>query len=263
MQSKPIGIFDSGIGGLSVLKQIQQLLPNENLIYIADSAYAPYGNKPLAFIQQRCHDLTQFLIQQNARAIVVACNTATAAAIETLRQQFPLPIIAMEPGVKPAIAATQSGIVGVLATENTLSSEQFTHLLHRYAKDVKVISQACPGLVEQIEAGEFATVKTRQLIKQFTQPLLSAGADTLVLGCTHYPLIHQQIREIIGPQISLIETGQAVAQQLKHQLQEQQQLSASKKTTTNQYWSSGDTQHISKVISRILMTTVQVQLFSK
>ena len=199
MQSnhRPIGIFDSGVGGLSVLKEIQRLMPHENLIYIADSAFAPYGNKPLEFIQQRCLDLTQCLIDQDVKAIVVACNTATATAISNLRIQFTLPIIAMEPGVKPAITATKTGIVGVLATENTLSSDQFTHLLHRYAKNVKVICQPCPGLVEQIEAGELESETTRQLIKQFATPLLSAGADTIVLGCTHYPLIRKDRKSVV------------------------------------------------------------------
>lgn len=254
MQSRhqPIGIFDSGIGGLSVLKEIQQLLPNEELIYIADSAFAPYGNKPLKFIQQRCHDLTQFLLGQNVKAIVVACNTATAVAVGALRQQFTIPVIAMEPGVKPAIAATRTGVVGVLATENTLSSEQFTRLLHRYAEKVTVISQPCPGLVEHIETGEFDSPKTRQLIQQFTAPLLSAGADTIVLGCTHYPLIRQQITDILGLSITIVETGQAVAQQVAHIMTEQQISSHSRDKGTISCWTSGETAQIQALVSAVL-----------
>ncbi len=258
--TQPIGIFDSGIGGLSVLREIRELLPNEDLIYIADSAFAPYGNKPLEFIRQRCHDLSQFLLGQNAKAIVIACNTATAAAATTLRQQFSIPIIAMEPGVKPAIAATLTGVVGVLATENTLTSQQFTSLLHRYAANVKVVSQPCPGLVEQIEAGEFTSEQTRRLIEQFTAPLLAAGSDTIVLGCTHYPLIRPQIVEVVGADISIIETGRAVAQQLKNKLQEQQLLAAPLSAGTVRYLTSGNNDHIAAIISRVLAETVSVQV---
>lgn len=257
--SQPIGIFDSGVGGLSVLNEIHRSLPHENLIYIADSAFTPYGNKPLEFVQQRCHDLTQFLLEQGVKTVVVACNTATAAAVGALRRQFSVPIIAMEPGVRPAIAATRTGVVGVMATENTLASQQFTSLLHRYAENVQVISQPCPGLVEQIETGEFDSDKTYQLIRQFTDPLLSAGADTIVLGCTHYPLVRKQIVEIIGPNISIIETGQAVAQQLNRKLLERQLLSGSTEYASIKFWTSGDGQHIGKVVSAIQTCPVEVK----
>ena len=252
MQNNPIGIFDSGVGGLSVVKEIQGLLPWENLLYIADSAYAPYGNKPLEFIQQRSHELTRFLIAQQAKAIVVACNTATAAAVAQLRDSFSIPIIAMEPGVKPAIAATKTGVVGVLATENTLTSEQFASLLHRYASEVEVISQPCPGLVEQIEAGEFDGDITQELIRRYTAPLLAAGADTIVLGCTHYPLIKAQIEGVVGQAISIIETGPAVAQQLKNKLNEQGTPTQAGAPGTINLWTSGDSSHIADVVGRIL-----------
>ena len=259
MQSRhPIGIFDSGIGGLSVLKEIQQLLPHEDLIYIADSAHAPYGNKPHEFIQQRCETLCRFLLGQQARAIVIACNTATAVAVAKLREQFALPIIAMEPGVKPAIAATKTGVVGVLATQNTLASEQFTKLLHRYAANVKVISQPCPGLVEQIETGDFDSTRTQGLIEQYARPLLDAGADTIVLGCTHYPLIRAQISRVIGPGTAIIETGQAVAQQLKRKLDEQALLTAAGDKGAVSFWTSGDTRHIADVVSKLMGDTVSV-----
>ena len=255
---QPIGIFDSGIGGLSVLKEIQQLLPNEDLIYIADSAHAPYGNKPHEFIQQRCETLCRFLIEQQARAIVIACNTATAVAVAKLREQFALPIIAMEPGVKPAIAATKTGVVGVLATQNTLASEQFAKLLHRYAANVKVVSQPCPGLVEQIENGEFDSARTQGLIEEYARPLLDAGADTIVLGCTHYPLILEQIIRITGPDIAIIETGQAVALQLKRKLEEQTLLGIANDSGRVSFWTSGDTRHIAAVVSRLMGNKVSV-----
>ena len=259
MNNNPIGIFDSGIGGLSVVQEIQALLPDERIIYIADSAYAPYGNKPHSFIQQRCETLSHFLVGQQAKAIVIACNTATAVAVTTLRQQFEIPIIAMEPGVKPAIAATKSGIVGVLATENTLASEQFTRLVHRYAESVRVISQPCPGLVEQIETGEFNSDMTRGLITQYTAPLLAGGADTIVLGCTHYPLIRQQITQAVGAQVTVIDTGQAVAQQLKRKLVEQQLLGDETQQGVNEYWTSADARHIGKLLCTLLACATTVR----
>lgn len=255
----PIGIFDSGVGGLSVLQKIQHLLPHEDLLYIADSAFAPYGNKPLELVLQRCYSLTRFLVEQGVKAVVVACNTATAAAIGELRQQFVLPVIGMEPGVKPAIEATKSGTVGVLATENTLLSKQFTILLHRYANDIEVVSQSCPGLVEQVEAGEFDSPVTRQLIRQYVEPLLDAKADTIVLGCTHYPLLVKQIAEITGPGINIIETGQAVARQLSHRLTESQLHSTANKTGTVHYLTSGDVHNIGSVISTIMGQAINIE----
>lgn len=250
--TQPIGIFDSGIGGLSVLKEIQKLLPNEDLIYIADSAHAPYGNKPHDFILQRCDELTRLLIEQHAKAVVIACNTATAVSVTKLRERYGLPIIAMEPGVKPAIQATRVNIVGVMATQNTLASEQFTRLLHHHAENVEVICQPCPGLVEQIESGEFDSDKTRCLVEEFTRPLLAAGADTIVLGCTHYPLIKTLIREVVGGQINIIETGPAVAQQLQRQLEASSLLSDSAGTGTIQLWTSGSVEPTEKLIVKIL-----------
>lgn len=258
MQNHPVGIFDSGVGGLSVAREIRRLLPRESLLYIADSIHAPYGNKPLAFIRQRSHDLSRFLIEQGAKAIVVACNTATAAAVAQLREAFPIPIIAMEPGVKPAIAATRSGKVGVLATENTLTSEQFADLLHRYAREVEVISQPCPGLVEQIEVGEFDSETTRQLIQRYTAPLLRGGADTIVLGCTHYPLVRFQIEAVVGPEIAIIDTGLAVAQQLLRVLDEQNLLTDTDQAATIKYWTSGESAYLKNMVYQIFQQDTAV-----
>ncbi|MDH5446701.1 MAG: glutamate racemase [Gammaproteobacteria bacterium] len=248
MSKHPVGIFDSGIGGLSVLKEIQTILPYEDVVYVADSTYAPYGNKSHKFILQRCEQLTQFLIEQHARAIVIACNTATAVAVSYLRQKFEIPIIAMEPGVKPAIAATHSGVVGVLATENTLASEQFTKLVHRFAENVEVICQPCPGLVEQIETGKYDDAMTYQLIEKYTQPLLSAGTDTIVLGCTHYPLIREQIKQVVGDKIHIIETGSAVALQLERVLQNDVDPQDHHSCGTITAWSSGETAHLKETL---------------
>ncbi len=214
-----IGVFDSGVGGLSVLHHIRQTLPDEDLIYIADSAHVPYGDKSPEYISARSHTLTRFLIEQGAEAIVIACNTATAAAIAGLRNSFDLPILGMEPAVKPAVAATRSGVVGVLATVGTLESARFAALLEKYAGKVEIVTRGCPGLVEQVELGELNSAKTRDLVERYTTPLLTRGADTLILGCTHYPFLAPLIRKVAGEDITLIDTGAAVARHLQHRLQ--------------------------------------------
>lgn len=227
--NQPIGVMDSGVGGISVLKHIKALLPNESLYYAADSFYAPYGNKTAEEIQARCVKVATFLIEKNVKALVVACNTATAAAIDHLRATFSLPIIGMEPAVKPAAAATKTGVIGILATTGTLKSAQFAALLESYGRDVNVVTQACIGLVECIERGELSNASTYALVKSYCKPLLDAGADTIVLGCTHYPFIKPLIEEFLiearCPQaITLIDTGEAVAKQLQRRLEAQQLL---------------------------------------
>lgn len=221
-----IGVFDSGVGGISVLKHIHALLPNESLIYAADSQYAPYGNKSLEDIRARCFAMADFLITHQVKAIVVACNTATAAAINAMRERYSIPIIGMEPAVKPAVGATKNGIIGVLATVGTLQSAQFAALLASYGKEVQVVTQGCPGLVECVEKGELEAPKTLTLVKQYCQPLMDAGADTIVLGCTHYPFLGPLIREVVGHHVTLIETGDAVAKQLHHRLDDAHALNS-------------------------------------
>lgn len=216
--SAPVGVFDSGVGGISVLKHLRNRLPQEQLLFCADSHHAPYGNKTPEFIRQRAEYLANFLIAQGAKALVVACNTATAAAIEFLRQRYTLPIIGMEPAVKPAAAASHAGVIGVLATSGTLQSAQFAALLETYGRDVKVVTQACHGLVEAIESGDLNTPVVRGLVGQYVRPLLAEGADTIVLGCTHYPFIRSLIQEEAGADVTLIDTGEAVARQLEHRL---------------------------------------------
>ncbi|MDT7849209.1 glutamate racemase [Methylophilus sp. VKM B-3414] len=219
----PIGVMDSGVGGLTVLKHLTRQLPHEHFHYFADSAHAPYGNKTATEIQQRCFTIADTLITQGAKALVVACNTATAAAISAMRKRYTLPIIGMEPAVKPAAAASKNGIIGVLATTGTLKSAQFAALLEHYGQGVQVVTQACVGLVECIEQGQLDTPQTLALLQQYCQPLMAAGADTIVLGCTHYPFVKKQIQEIVGPEVTLIDTGAAVAKRL-HQVLEQKQI---------------------------------------
>lgn len=217
----PIGVFDSGIGGLSVLRHIHAQLPHEHLLYFADSGFAPYGNKPEAVIVDRSLQIAQFLLQRGAKALVVACNTATAASIKALRELYPaLPVVGVEPGLKPAAALSQTRIVGVLATERTLASEKFKLLQQQIADatSVNFLLQACVGLADQVEKGELDSSTTRTMVKGFVAPLLQQGADTLVLGCTHYPFVQPLIEEIVKGEtskpITIVDTGDAVARQL-------------------------------------------------
>ncbi len=248
MNNAPVGVFDSGVGGLSVLGEIRALLPAESLLYVADSAHVPYGDKSPEFIRARSLAIAEFLLAQGAKALVLACNTATAAAIADLRSVYPqVPIIGMEPAVKPAAAATQTGVVGVLATTGTLKSAKFAALLDRFASDVRVITQPCPGLVEQIESGALRSTETRELLNAWVQPLLAEGCDTLILGCTHYPFIKPLLRELLPANVSLIDTGAAVARQLRRVLSEHELL-ASGPAQPAQFWSSAAPQALQQVL---------------
>lgn len=247
----PIGIFDSGVGGVSVLKHIHATLPGEHILYCADSRYAPYGSKTPDMIRERSLLLADFLIAQGAKALVVACNTATAAAVSALRQIHTIPIVGMEPAVKPAAAATRTGVVGVLATVGTLKSTQFAGLLESYGRDVTVVTEGCPGLVEQIERGELASDATRALLEQYLAPLLAANADTIVLGCTHYPFVRPLIAEIVGPNITLIDTGEAVARQLRRRLEEHGLLNDSNETGKITFWSNSEAPDADEILQRL------------
>jgi glutamate racemase len=217
----PIGIFDSGVGGLSVLRHIRAQLPHEHLIYFADSGFAPYGDKPEHLVTERVLAIGAFLIAQGAKAIVVACNTATVAAIAALRARYPgMPIVGVEPGLKPAAAASRNGLIGVLATERTLNGAKFLLLRDQITESTgaRFLLQPCIGLADQIEFGELDSSDTDALLHRFIAPLLDEGADTLVLGCTHYPLVQASIERVIAAStdrpVTLIDTGEAVARHL-------------------------------------------------
>lgn len=193
-------------------------MPHEHLLYVADSGNAPYGDRHVGFIEDRVFAIAQFLVNSNAKAIVVACNTATVVAIEKLRSVYRLPIIAIEPAIKPAVRLTTSRIIGVLATRRTLESPAVADLCRLYGENTRIILQPCPGLVEQVERGEARTDYTHHLLEQYIAPLLAEGADTLVLGCTHYPFLEPQIRKLVGEQITIVEPSTAVARQLERRL---------------------------------------------
>lgn len=257
----PIGVFDSGVGGISVLKHIRAAMPSENLLYVADSKFAPYGNKTPEFIRERADVIARFLIDKGAKALVVACNTATAAAAEYLRGQYAIPIIAMEPAVKPAAQATKTGVIGVLATSGTLQSAQFAGLLEHYGQQVQVVTQACHGLVECIERGDLMGGETQALLSRYVQPLLAAHADTIVLGCTHYPFVRPLIEKLVGPEVALVDTGAAVARHLKNRL-DVLQLGALKSTEGSiEFWSNSLDAKAGQVMGQLWGEPVNVKPF--
>lgn len=237
---KPLGVFDSGVGGLSVLTHIHQHLSSESLIYVADSAYIPYGCKSPAEVSERCMKISDFLVEQGVQAIVVACNTATAVAVNLLRARYTIPVIGMEPALKPAVIHSRTGVVGVLATSGTVSSERFNSLKARFAADARLLVQPCPGLVERIESGDLAGDETRSMLTAYLKPLLEQGVDTLVLGCTHYPYVIPLIAEIAGESVTILDTGDAIARELKRQLQLRGTLHHQKPQRGGvEFWSTG------------------------
>ncbi|WP_347901997.1 glutamate racemase [Pseudomonas purpurea] len=263
MREAPIGVFDSGVGGLSVLAEIQRLLPNETLLYVADCGNIPYGEKTPEFIRQRCSVMAGFFQQQGAKALVLACNTATVAGVADLRRDYPnWPLVGMEPAVKPAAAATRSGVVGVLATTGTLQSAKFAALLDRFATDVRVITQPCPGLVEMIEAGDLHSSALRRLLAGYLEPLLAGGCDTIILGCTHYPFLKPMLKQLIPADISLIDTGAAVARQLQRLLAERELL-AQGPPAEAQFWTSASPEHMRKILPLLWNKSGVVRSFSQ
>ena len=259
--AKPIGVFDSGVGGLAVLQEIRRELPGEDLLYVADSAHAPYGDKTAQQIEARSIAIVEFLVSRHAKAIVVACNTATGAAVETLRARFTLPIVAMEPAVKPAAAHTKTGVIGVLATSRTITSDNFAKLHQRFGADVRILMQACPGLVEQVEAGKLSGHETRALVERYVLPLLEQQADTIVLGCTHYPFLAPLIREIAGAAVTIMDPSPAIARELRRRLGSAALLSAEPRAGSVRFWSSANSESNRRVISGLWKAEIDLQLF--
>jgi glutamate racemase len=226
MSKAPIGVFDSGLGGLSVVQAITALMPAESLLYFAATAHCPYGLRSVDYLRERAMHISGYLVSEGVKAIVVACNTATVATIAMLRENFSLPIIGIEPAIRPAAANTKSGVIGVLATATTLGSAHLSALIERHTEYHEVLTSACPGWVEAVESGELESESTKALVKGCVQPLLEAGADTLVLGCTHFPFLRGLIETVAGPDIRILETGMPVARQLQRQLQSHALLAA-------------------------------------
>ena len=262
-QHKPVGVFDSGIGGLSVLHALRAELPYEHFLYVGDSGFAPYGDRSPEFVAERAVTLTEFLIDQDAKAVVVGCNTATAVAVESLRSRFAIPIVAIAPAVKPAASRTRSRGVGVLATTGTLSSPNMGKLLASYGADVEFVIQPCPGLADQVEKGELASNSTRALVERYVRPMIDKGADIIVLGCTHYPFVRPVIQDVAGPGVEVIDPATAVARELRRRLQNAGLLSDFTGVGTERFWTTGTVEVVGPIVRQLWGPNAVVSAFRR
>ena len=250
MNSNPIGIFDSGVGGTSIWKEIHALMPHENTIYLADSRNAPYGEKPKEKIIELSIKNTELLINKGCKLIVVACNTATTNAIKTLRKNYNIPFIGIEPAIKPAALQTQTKAVGILATKGTLSSELFHQTTDLYSNGIDVIEQEGAGIVPLIESGRLDSPEMKALLHLYLKPMIRANIDYLVLGCTHYPYLIPQLLEILPKHIKIIDSGAAVAKQTLAILTQLDLINSSIKKTTNQFFSNGNPEIMASLLEK-------------
>ncbi|MEL0069976.1 MAG: glutamate racemase [Betaproteobacteria bacterium] len=255
---RTIGIFDSGIGGISILRAIRNLLPNDDLIYVADSLYLPYGTKTPSWIKQRSIAICKFLERENSNAIVVACNTATGAAISSLRESFNLPIIGIEPALKPAAESTKTGAVGILATAGTLASDKYDQLKTKFARDLVIINQPCHGMVELIETGNWNSAELKTLASQFLEPMMQASVDKIVLGCTHYPFIRDAIQEIVGNGVELIDPSIPVASELKRRLEIENIINNKLSPGEMRFYVTGERDRFKVIVDKFLNVDAKV-----
>lgn len=253
-QKRPIGVFDSGVGGLSILREIQHQLPGESVLYLADQANVPYGSKSLQLVRSYARGITSFLLDQGAKLIVVACNTASAASLQVLRSEFPtIPFVGMEPAVKPAAETTRSKVVGVLATPATFQGELYASVVERFTAGVRILPSTLPGLVKQIEAGDLEGDHTRLILERAIRPLLEDGADTLVLACTHYPLVMPLIREIAGPSVQVIDPSPAIARQTGRLLEQHELRADAEDNGVIRYLTSGSVEQLQSQLESFRM----------
>lgn len=251
-REKSIGLFDSGVGGLSIMKEIRKLLPGEDLIYFADSRYCPYGEKTADFIKKRSVTIVEYLLSRGCKLIVVACNTASGAALPELRMLFPeTPFVGVEPAVKQAALYTKKQKVGVLATVLTLAGDRFSSLVEKFAGGLTVVTQPCPGLVEAVEAGKTEGAEVENLLKKYLAPLLAHDVDVIVLGCTHYPFLRPLIEKLLDPGIMVLDTGKPVARQTMRVLKERALLSRRQEGGKEWFFTSGDPAAVGPVIKRL------------
>ncbi len=258
---RPIGVFDSGVGGLSVLRALQARLPAENFLYVADQAHVPYGPRPLTEVRAFAEGITRYLLSQQAKAIVVACNTASAAALHYLRRILPhVPFIGMEPAVKPAAEHTRSGVVGVLATPATFQGALYASVVERFAQGTRLLEDTCEGLVQHIEAGHLRHPATRRILERALRPMLAEGMDTVVLGCTHYPFVIPLIQEIVGPNVRVIDPAPAVARQTERVLKARDALrQEATPGTTRYYTTASNPQPTATIMANLLGHPVTVE----
>jgi glutamate racemase len=254
---RPIGIFDSGVGGLTVANAISLLLPNEAIFYIGDTARIPYGNKSKDDIEKFSLEMTKFLLDKDCKAIVIACNTASAYALEAVRNTYPdIPVIAMEPAVKPAIEQSKTGAIGVLATLGTLKSDRYSHLKNKFGQGIQILENPCLGLVDNIEAGKWNDQETILLLENILKPMVVAHVDHIVLGCTHYPIVIPLIANIMGDSVQLVNPAPAIAKQVYRQLAERNLLCVDTNVKENSpkhiVWATGSALSFNYLLKELL-----------
>ena len=253
---KPIGIFDSGVGGLSVLRAVCELLPHEEILYVADQAHIPYGPRQKAQIRDFSFGITDFLLAQGAKLIVVACNTASAAALHDLRARYPeVPFVGMEPALKPAALVTKTGRVGVLATPTTFAGDLYHVLVDRFAQGIKIFQSTCPGLVEQVEQGQLENPLTRVILEAALDPMLAEGVDTIVLGCTHYPFVIPLIQTLTGPDVQTIDPAPAIARQTQRLVTERGWLNQDEQKGEIQFFTSGERARLKTLLPKLMFNS--------
>jgi glutamate racemase len=261
--SAPLGVFDSGLGGLSVLLELQEMLPAEDVLYYADSAHCPYGGRPPEYILRRSSSITQELIRRGSKLIVVACNTASTVVLRDLRSRFDLPIVGMVPAVKPAAAATRSGKVGVLATPRTVTGEALAAVIREHSRGAEVYPLPAPGLVELVERGKLNGPDVERALRPLLCPLLERGVDTIVLGCTHYPFLRGAIERMGGPELAVIDSGEAVARRTRDVLRSHDLRTDGDTPGRLELFTSAEPAHTDAVASRLLgrpVSSVQLPL---
>jgi len=258
--SSSIGIFDSGVGGISVLRAIREQMPNESVVYFGDQGHIPYGPRPMEQIRDLSEAITNFLLEQNAKIIVVACNTASAAALKYLREKFPdVQFIGMEPAVKPAAEHTQTGKVGVLATPATFQGALYASVVERFANGVELFQSICPGLVQQIEQGNLDGEETRKVLEEALLPMLEENIDTVVLGCTHYPFVIPLIQQIVGDKVRVIDPAPSVARQAGRLLESGGMSRQSESKGDVRFYTSGDPELFKSMLPMLLGESGEVQ----
>jgi glutamate racemase len=254
----PIAVFDSGIGGLSVAREIRRALPAEDLLYYADTAHVPYGDRPSDWVRERTVHIGEWLQAQGAKVLVVACNTASGAALEALRDVLTIPVIGLEPAVKPAVRDSANRRVGVMATTGTLASARYARLVEAYADGATVIPQPCPGLADLIEDGHLDDAALHGMLERFAAPLRAAGVDTVVLGCTHYVFVQEPIQRALGPRVRLLDSGPAIARQTERVLREREALAVARRGDM-QVLTSADPEGVASVVERLWGEPAQVR----
>ena len=260
MNLNPIGVFDSGVGGLSVLREIRNLMPNEDILYFGDQGHVPYGPRPMEQIQDFSEGITRFLLKERSKIIVVACNTASAAALKYLRQAFPnVQFVGMEPAVKPAAEKTQTGKVGVLATPATFQGALYASVVERFANGVELFQNTCNGLVQQIEKGNLDGEETRRILEDALHPMLEKKIDTVVLGCTHYPFVIPLIEKIVGENVRVIDPAPAVAKQVKRLLEAGEALNQKEQLGSTRFMTSGDVEVVKSSLKILLQLEREVE----